>query len=228
MKNFFYTLLFFSFAFFSTAKAESDLNLRCQPFMPKPNIEFGFEIDPLKYDHTKVSRTLGRLHQKEYGGNMHLGYQVTGLATYQLGTELEFQIAKKTFNDGVTCFAPTKIFLRIVMKEPTIYIARSLKTGTCAYNIALRHEQTHQQINLEVIEHFLPVLKDRFIEAVKKYSLASRPQDDISIEQAQNSLQKKYLEVINPVLDEIKEEIKKEQLKLDTLEHYQYEQSLCL
>lgn len=227
MKNFFYILLFLSFASFSNAHAAPDLNVRCKGFAKTPEVSVKAVFEPLKYDHSKVSRTLSRLHNQEYGESAHRGYQVQGLSTYQLGTELEFIISKRTFNDGVTCFYPEDIKLLIVMKEPTIYIARSLKKGTCAYNIALRHEQTHQQINMEVIEHFLPLIKERFLQTVQKYSLASREKDDITIEQAQKGLKDRYLAAINPLIDEIKSEIGVEQQKLDRLEQYDYEQSLC-
>ncbi|MBQ7659226.1 MAG: hypothetical protein IJS26_00575 [Alphaproteobacteria bacterium] len=227
MKNFFYILLFLSFASFSNAHAAPDLNVRCKGFAKTPEVSVKAVFEPLKYDHSKVSRTLSRLHNQEYGESAHRGYQVQGLSTYQLGTELEFIISKRTFNDGVTCFYPEDIKLLIVMKEPTIYIARSLKKGTCAYNIALRHEQTHQQINMEVIEHFVPLIKERFLQTVKKYSLASREKDDITIEQAQKGLKDRYLAAINPLIDEIKSEIGVEQQKLDRLEQYDYEQSLC-
>lgn len=227
MKNVFYILIFLSFASFSSAKAESPLNARCKSVVKNPHVSVTASYEPLTYDHTKVGRTLTRLHSSEYGGNVHEGYQITGLATYDLGTELNFNLSKQKLQDGVVCFYPSDIKLDISMRNPTIYIARSIKKGTCAYEVALRHEQTHQQINLEVIEKYVPIIKNRFVEAVKKYAIASREKDDVSMEIIQEGLQKKYLEAINPVLEEIKTEIKTEQEKLDNIEHYNYEQSLC-
>ena len=77
------------------------------------------------------------------------------------------------------------------------------------------------------LEYYLPKIKDAFIAAVKKYAVAGRPKDDISLEAVQNSLQKKYLDAINPLLGELENEIATEQAKFDTLEHYNYESSLC-
>ena len=227
MKNVFNTLFFLSFAFFYNLADAADYKARCKPFVEAPTLEIIAEYEPLKYDSSKVSATLSRLHQKEYGGYVEDGYRVNGLSTYDLSTGLDFRVAKTTFRDGVTCFYPTDIKLTITMKDPTIYIARSLKKGTCEYDVALRHEQTHQQINIEVLEHYLPKIKDRFIETVKKYAVAGRQKDDISLEAAQESLQKKYLAALNPILDEIKTEIKQEQEKLDNIQNYTYEQSLC-
>ena len=227
MKNIFLISLFSSFAFFSKAYADSALNARCAPFVENPHVIVETTYDALKYDYSKVSKTLERLHQKEYGGNLHDGYRINGLSTYDLATSLDFNVAKKTFNDGVTCFYPTYVKLTVSVKNPMIYIARSLKKGSCSYEVALRHEQTHHQINMEVIKHYLPEIKQNFVAVVQKYKLASRKKDDIALEYVQESLQKKYLQAINPVLDKIRNEIKIEQLKLDNLENYTYEQSLC-
>ena len=228
MKNVFYILIFFSFAFFSSAKADDNLNLRCQPFVTKPNVTVKAVFEPLQYNHSKVSRTLERMHRQEWGGEVIGGYDVNGLTPYKLETSLAFSLGKKTFNDGVTCFFPVDVELTLTLQEPIIYIARHLKQGSCAYKVTLRHEQTHEQINVDALEYYLPFIKDRFISAVKKYSLASRPQDDIEMGVVQESLKKKYLDAINPLLEELNNEINQEQSKLDRAEQYDYEQSLCL
>lgn len=227
MKKLFYTLIFFGFAFFSEAHAENNLNARCKPFIEKPKVTVKVVFEQLKYDNSKVSRTLARMHKEMFQGELIEGYRVNGLTPYQLATELFFTVGKKTFNDGVTCFFPVEVNLLLTLKDPTIYIERNLEPGTCAYNVTLRHEQTHEQINVEILEHYLPIIKDRFLAAVKKYSLASRPADDVPLQTVQNSLEKKYLNAINPILDEMNNEINKEQSKLDTKEQYDYEQSLC-
>jgi len=228
MKNVFYILIFFTFAGFSVAKAADNLNFRCQPFVLKPKVTIKAVFEPLKYNYSKVSRTLERMQKEEMNGQLVEGYKVNGLTPYKLETNLMFTLGKKVFNDGVTCFFPTEVNLTLTFKDPVIYIARQIKEGTCAYQVTLRHEQTHEQINVEAFEHYLPLIKDQFIAAVKKYSLMSRPKDDIKTDIVKDSLTKKYLGAINPLLDELSEEINMEQSKLDRIEQYDYEQSLCL
>lgn len=227
MKNFFYLLIFLSFASVCEAKSTKSLNERCKIGIEPPHVKITSQIEPLRYNHTKVSATLARLREKEYGQSTDKNHDILGLATYSLGTTLDFQIAKKTFKDGVTCFYPVNAELQIVMKNPTIYIAKNLRKGTCAYNVSLRHEQTHQQINIEVVEHYIPIMRDRFVEAVRKHPVASRPKDDVSIEAAQESLKKRYMEAIKPLVDEIKNEAMAEHMKLDNEENYAFEQNLC-
>ena len=227
MKKLFYTLIFLSFTCFSNFAGAANMNVRCKPFVKSPNVTIKAVFEPLRYDYSRAPRTLENMHRKEYGGEIHEGYRINGLTPYNLKTTLEFNVLKKVFRDGVTCFYPGEISLVLTLKDPVIYIARSIKKGTCEYNVTMRHEQTHEQINVEALEHYLPKIKDAFLKAVKKYAVAGRAQDDVTLEAVQKSLQKKYFDAINPLLKELEEEIGREQNKFDTKEQYNYESSLC-
>lgn len=227
MKKVFYTLIFLSFACFSHSADAANMNLRCKPFVKSPKVTIKAVFEPLKYDSSRASRTLENMHRKEYGGQTHEGYRINGLTPYNLKTTLEFDVIKKVFNDGVTCFYPGQITLVLTFKDPVIYLARSVKKGTCEYDLTLRHEQTHEQINVEALEYYLPKIRDSFLAAVKKYAVAGRKKDDIALEKVQESLQKKYFDAINPLLKELEEEIAEQQNKFDTIDHYNYESSLC-
>jgi len=227
MKKLFYTLIFLSFAFFSVSGKAANLNMRCKDFVTNPKVKIKAVFEPLRYDYSRASRTLENMHQKEYGGQTHEGYRINGLTPYNLNTTLEFNILKKVFKDGVTCFYPGEINLTFTLKDPVIYVARNIRRGTCEFNVTLRHEQTHEQINIEALEYYLPKIRDAFIAAVRKYAVAGREKDDISLEAVQSSLQKKYLDAINPLLSELENEIAVEQAKFDNLEQYNYESGLC-
>lgn len=201
--------------------------MRCKPFVSNPKVLIKAVFEPLRYDYSRAPRTLENMHRQEYGGQTHEGYRINGLTPYNLNTTLEFRILKKVFKDGVTCFYPDEITLVFTLQDPVIYIARSIRKGTCEYDVTLRHEQTHEQVNVEALEYYLPKIRDAFIAAVKKYAVAGRPKDDMTLEAVQKSLEKKYLDAINPLLSELENEITKEQAKLDRLEHYNYESSLC-
>lgn len=227
MKKLFYILIFLSFACFSDAKADKAINARCKPFVQAPHVVIKVVYEPLRYDHSKSPRTLENLHRKEYGGTTHDDYRINGLTPYNLKTTLDFNMFKKVFNDGVTCFYPGEIHLTLTLKDPVIYIARDVKNGTCAYDITMRHEQTHEAVNLEALEYYIPKIRDGFLGVVKKYAVAGRQKDDIALEKVQESLQKKYFEALNPILEELQQAILSEQSKFDTVENYNYESSLC-
>lgn len=227
MKKVFYILIFMSFWLFSPlVSAQTAAQKSCQKIMRASEVSFSISYGKLKYDFSKNSRTLTRMHMKQYGSKFTNGEYVSGLATFSTTTELTTKMAKQTLKDGTVCVSPAMINLTIKNVNPTIYISSDLAEDSCRYKVALRHEQTHQQINLEVFDYYIPIIQRRFEEAVKRYALISSKRD-INLTLAQEKFQDKYLAAVNEVLKEISAEIHNEQLKLDSVENYSYEMSLC-
>lgn len=228
MKKLFYVLIFGFICHFSDACAATNAEAeeKCRSVMRYPRVTISTSYGKLRYDHSKNRRTLTRLDKKQYGGEVTPGHQLNGLATYDLVMDLDFNLTKSTLGNGIVCLYPEEVKLRIGLENPVIYIARDLEPETCEYNIALRHEQTHQQINTEILEYYLPIIRDRFIGVVENHSLVSSL-TDVNMELAKDSLRNRYLSVINPLLEEINAEFKREHSKLDNAENYGYEGSLC-
>lgn len=244
MKKLFLILIFASTAIFSNNLLAQKTNLPdeakfaneisrtnasdsiCRKTMREPKVTISTSYGKLRYDFSKNNRSLTRMHIRQYGGRVAPGKYVHGLATNDLSTEISFKLLKNTLPDGTVCVYPDEINLLVGVQNPTIYLSKDLQEESCAYQVALRHEQTHQQINAEVLESYLPIIQKRFLEAVQKYSLVSR-NSDINLSLAQESLKNRYLSVINPLLEEIKSEIKTEQAKLDSAENYDYEEKIC-
>lgn len=227
MKKVFYILIFMSFWLFSPlALAQTAAQKACRKIMQAPEVSFSISYGKLKYDFSKNNRTLTRMHMKQYGSKFTNGEYVNGLATFSMTTELVMKMAKRTLKDGTVCVFPAMLDLKVKNENPTIYISSDLPEDSCRYKVALRHEQTHQQINLEVFEYYIPIIQRRFEEAVKKYALISSKRD-INLTLAQEKFQDKYLAAVNEVTKEISAEIHAEQIKLDSAENYSYEMSLC-
>ena len=227
MKKLFDVLIFanlFLGAFCAEAKTSAEK--LCLQNSLKPEVIIEVSYGELKYDFSKNNRTLTRMHLRNYGGTVLPGRQVHGLASYDLATEITFQLQKNSFSNKATCVYPLYVTLKVGVQNPTIYISKNLKKGSCPYEVALRHEQTHQQINAEIFEAFFPKIEQTFLNVVSKYALVSSS-SDISMTQVQKTLQAKYLEALNPVIEEIKSTIKEEQSKLDSIENYNYEESIC-
>lgn len=228
MKNLFYILIFgivYHFSAISVARAKQ-IDEKCLEVMRAPEVTISTSLGKLRYDFSKNTRTLTRMHLKQYGGSVLPNHQVNGLSTYNLAVELNFKINKNNLMNGTVCLYPSDIELNIGLKDPTIYIANHLEPDSCLYDLTLRHEQTHQQITTEILEHYLPIIQQRFLDTIKHHSFVSRD-TDVSLTLARESLRKLYLSVINPLIDEINAEISSEQSKLDNPEHYAYENSIC-
>lgn len=227
MKKVFYILIFMSFLLFSPlVLAQTATQKACQKVMRAPEVSFSVSYGKLKYDFSKNDRTLTRMHIKQYGGQVPSGNYVNGLATFTLSTSLNMKLSKTTLRNGTVCIYPSKLDLKVKNENPTIYISSDLKENTCRYKVALRHEQTHQQINVEIFEYYIPIIKRRFEEAISQYALISS-KHDINLTLAQEKFQDKYVSTVNQVIEEITAEINTEQAKIDSVENYGYETSLC-
>jgi len=227
MKKIFYVLIFSSFAIFSEAfAADNATEKKCRDMMPVPDVEIVASYGKLRYDFSKNNRSLTRMHLRQYGCHIAPGQYVHGLATFELVSEVSFTINENTLGDGTVCVYPGNIVLSLGLQNPTIYISKDLREGSCVYQLALRHEQTHQQINQEVFESYLPIIKSRFLETVKANMLFSG-RNEVDIETVREELKEHYFSVLNPIIKELKREISIEQAKLDSVENYDYEQSIC-
>ncbi len=224
MKNLFYILIFASGIFFSVPATAADQV--CQKIVRPPEVTVAVSYDRLKYDTSNNNRSLTRMHLRHYGGKLQSGRQVHSLATYDLKTKISFKVVKNTQPNGVVCVYPTDIELHIEMKNPVIYLSKDLNADSCVYEVALRHEQTHQQINVEALEYYMPIIQQRFLDAVKANPFMSS-KSDINMTLAKENFNKSYLASINPVLEELQNEINTEQAKLDSIENYDYEAALC-
>ena len=221
-------MFFTSLTFFSlSAKADNELEQECLKYVHKPTVSISTSYGDLQYDHSKSRRQLTRLHLNMYKSRKLGGNLLNGLSTFEHAININAKIRKETIPTGITCVYPKEVNLHFGAGEnPIIYIARDYEKGTCMYNVVLRHEQTHQQINQSVLEYYLPEVQDKFIDVVKNNVIASRSYN-INITTAQEELQKKYLEVLNPILEDVKTKTEAEQAKLDSDENYDYEASIC-
>ncbi|MBQ8870166.1 MAG: hypothetical protein IJ019_02180 [Alphaproteobacteria bacterium] len=228
MKKVFYIVFFITLTSFSSfCLAKDDITVACLRNMREPEVIITTSFGNLRYDNSKSRRTITRMHANQYGGKVGKGKFLNGLSTFEHELKLNFKIRKQTLLSGITCVYPTTINLFLgVGEDPVIYIARDYSEDSCMYNLVLRHEQTHQQINQSVLEYYLPIIKERFLEVVRNNAVVGS-NSDIDLERAQGELQQKYLSVLNQLLEEIKTETDAEQAKLDNDKNYDYETQIC-
>lgn len=224
MKKLFYMLIFAFFATFSRhASADLKSDAACLKVAKTPKVMISLIFNPLEYDMTKNNRTLTRLHAQINPGTKPSS-DLNGLSTYDLKTDLNFHLESKPLFFNSFCTYPTEINLTFEYTNPFIYISRNLKEGSCTYNLTLYHEQTHQQINREVLEYYMPEIRQAFLTAVKDHPMVTSTSET---EDRTAYFTEVYRQAINPILEKITAEIKAEQAKLDSKENYRYEHSVC-
>lgn len=127
--------------------------------------------------------------------------------------------------DEVVCVVPEKIEIFFGFVKPTIYISRDIKDKKCKKTLVLRHEQTHQQINILALNYFLPQMKKLISQHITQMEAVVVPR----------SLQKKAVEEMNMfimarmanLVEQFNNFLEKEQDKLDNENNYAFEGSVC-
>ncbi len=212
---------------FSVVEASENAVDICVRNMQNPKVTINTSYGKLQYNHTKNKRSITRLHVSKNKAGLNSGQLLNGLSTYNVTGEFSFELRKQTLPSGITCVYPTKINLFFgVGEDPVIYIAKNIHEDSCAYQVVLRHEQTHQQTNQSILEYYIPIMKKEFIDVVRSNAIAAK-NGDVDMAAAKKELQSKYAKVINRFLQEIKLEMNEEQSKLDTESNYSYERQLC-
>lgn len=214
------TLIFFGCVWGRTSVAED--NGCTAP--RKPLIRFSTSYGLLQYDK---SRTVDEITQMslEYG-RREQGVFLSGLATVIVEKEYEFGTSGEALRGGKMCVFPSVINVFVGYTRPMIYIAKSLRPGSCEYNLVLRHEQTHQLINKKALDYFLP----RFKAAAEKIALEIKPQKVSSSTEMASVTQKmtdEFAVRMNKVVAVFEKELYIEQGKLDNKINYSMEENIC-
>lgn len=219
MKKLFFILI--TAIFFSSRAWAAD----CQNITFSPQIEVFSSYGKLQYD---TSKNIAQITEsaKKYGlvkNNLF----ASGLATVDISTDISANTIGQPEDDGFICVYPTKVRLFIGFSDPLIYISNTLKPGTCEYNVVLRHEQTHQFINKEMLDYFLPLFRSAFSQII-----AATPPIKITsineVDEASRLLTEQYNQKLLPLVNFFKQEMISEQQQLDNKNNYIHEKNLCL
>ena len=220
MKKLFFILTTLLCGLFS----QTALDSVCDKYKTDSKIEFSTSYGKLTYDYSKNQREITELARKNK--RLEKGLFAAGLSTIQVVWEINLNTIAEIIDNNKICIIPTSIEIFIGYKDPIIYLANNLTPNTCHYNVVLRHEQTHQQINKTTLEYFLPY----FYKAAKKIAkqIPLKETDSPSeINTVTQQLSYEYTQKFAPTIKTFKQQLLTEQSKLDNEENYSHEADLC-
>ncbi len=221
MKKLFFILTnIFAFSLFIKQAQAFD----CAKITTLPSIELSTSYGTLKYDFSKNTQQI--THIASQYGIAEKGLFASGLATVNVSWEIAVNTIGKIYDNYDICIVPTSLKVFIGFSNPTIYVSNEIAKDSCEYNVVLRHEQTHQQINKAALDYFLPM----FQNALKEISKTIRPEHVsvlTDIDNGTTRLTQRYNSKLAPLIEVFKEELLAEQGKLDNHKNYNFEQNIC-
>ena len=128
--------------------------------------------------------------------------------------------------EGQICVIPASVDIFVGYRNPVIYIGNDLERNSCAYQVVLRHERQHQQVNIAVLDYYLPVLKKGFEEQLPILKVRAL-QENEDTDGVTDEMNAEYAEAIRPLINRFQITLQLEQQRLDNRENYQYESRLC-
>jgi len=244
MKKIFFVLIFLLFFICSSVSAQTDTGIldnqilfsayqtngkldykkACESVKPNPKIVFYTSYGKLTYNTQYNQKNLTTLSKNN--GIVEEGDLASGLALVDIASEYLLSTSCRNMTSGGYCIIPQELSVYIGFTNPVIYLANDLKPGTCLYNLVIRHEQVHQQINVNALEFFIPIIYKRIKQIVaqmKPMYVTSKSKTKAGTDQ----MTAFYAKQIDRLVEEFKQEILAEQRKLDNRQHYQYESEVC-
>lgn len=196
----------------------------CADIILNPAINYSTSYGRLNYDFSKNNRQITQIAQTY--GIIERGLFAAGLATVNVNWEISINTLGQIIDDYNICVIPTAVNVFIGYNQPQIYISKDLEKDSCEYNVVLRHEQTHQQINKSALDYFLPRIKKQINQIISQTGPV--PVNSITdIDKATIELTQTYNQKIAPLINEFKNELLHEQSKLDNFNNYEHESELC-
>ncbi len=228
MKNLFFVLilssLFAPLSLGHTAISDAQAQRQCEEQPTKLNIRFTTSYGTLVYDRSKTKAELSIMAQR--AGIFEKGVFAAGLALVNIDSEYELNTLTQTLPNNGHCLVPYQLNVHVGYSRPIIYLAKELEQGSCTYNLVLRHEQVHQQINKQALEYFVPQIYQTIkAQASQIKSIYIAPQ--ASEDKAAQELTQKYHQIITPLVDNFRDQILAEQSKLDNQNQYRLEGDIC-
>ena len=229
MKKIFFILIILNFISFAPLAAQEQANdflyiSACKNEKINPQLIFSTSYGRLQYDNSYSRENLTQL-----GNNMGMfekGDLASGLALVDIASEYELSVAGRKMRNGAVCLIPQELNVYIGFQNPVIYLASDLEPGSCLYNLVVRHEQVHQQINVNALEYFIPLIYDR-IKIIISQMEPMYLRDGRMVKEGTNEMTAYYADQINALVEKFKQEILIEQKKLDNKRHYKLESTIC-
>ncbi|PHR04161.1 MAG: hypothetical protein COB29_12730 [Sulfitobacter sp.] len=204
----------------------------------KSPVEFVFEEwrSDVTLDHSKSSAEIGQLSMG-LGGKDFLEkinkqaddskiklnrFNTEGLTHGPAGAHVKLSYNEKKVTDKSYCVYIKKAVLGFGFQKMLVYVSRQYAKNSCRYGVILDHEYEHVKRSNDVLTRFIPPL-----EKLNDFVKTTPIRNGVDNEAIQQNLLDEFLVKIREIVSKFDHELSVENGKLDTIERYRYETTLC-
>lgn len=202
-------------------------NIKCE-LKKTPELAVSATDTALKIDNSKSQGELNNFDidtVSPYGreAKVHVG----GLMSGEIKTSSNVSIMSETYPSlNAACLMINKITVKIHV-DPTIYIAREYKKGSCMYGSVLQHEQKHVRIDRLLVNKYAGLMAKALDTEFKKGGYTFGPLPAHNIDEEQKRIGHVANTIVKDLSHKMNEERRVKQQAIDSIEEYNYVSSIC-
>jgi len=202
-------------------------DIKCQ-LKTAPRIDISASDTSVRYDHTKSQKELDNLGTdtvSPYGKNVQT--HVGGLMSGEVSISQNIRIMQETYptlNAGCLYVDSVKVNIHI---KPIIYIARDFAKDGCMYKAVMEHEKKHIAVDRKIVNKYTNIIVHGLDASLKKVGYARGPFSKGQLKAEQQAMQDYTHKIVQAYGEQMTEERKALQQKVDSLEEYNRVNNLC-
>lgn len=213
-------LLVSSAARADTAQEKCETLYRNNP----PMINITYNYGKLRYDNSKTSEELDDMYNEiNPGASANNIHGLTHLSPQEVTVVTS---TSQVIDSDNICFYPSKIEISI-WYDPIVYLAKSLKIGSCRFNVTVRHEQTHLDLAHHALYLFAKSLKNAIPDILEQVKPIVKDKKNADSSQIVQNMTEAYQSKVKVFFEEFKQRQQKYNAVIDTAQNYIEESKLC-
>lgn len=188
-----------------------------------PEISFSVKNAKAVLNRSKTSEQITRFAKSIDAYKPTTRGRLLGLAYTEVQPNLGVGVEEVFRKSNNKCIRLMKVSFAFGLKKSEIFIARKYRPGTCEFKAILAHEREHLNISKKLQTKYSKKLHKEMTRRAK----AIKPFFARDANKAANSIVKKLIGQLTPLLDDFKRERKIENYKIDTPQSYRRVRSRC-
>lgn len=122
------------------------------------------------------------------------GFKVLGMTGIKLETGVKVQFQGQPMG-GAICVHVNRVEAQFGLKDHTVHVPREYAQGSCHYNVVMRHEMAHVDVNRRTVRKYADILKHEMRAALRR-SGAVTAASMVEGQNAQTAVMQKVLDDI--------------------------------
>jgi hypothetical protein len=138
-------------------------------------------------------------------GLMRNGFRVLGMTEVKIDSAVNMRFKGQSVGNTV-CVSVSRVEVHFGLKKHVVHVPREYPRGSCKYNVVMRHEMAHVDVNRRTVRKYADALRVEMLSALRRSGARAAPSMELG--------QRAQTAVIKQVIDGIKTRFNAELRKL--------------